>query len=232
MKTTQRFEIDSDGFAANQAYREPWTLVRELIANAFDEKITQCCVELKAAGPSQRGVWITVEDDGPGFGNPSDIYTLYGPTPKKGDPKTRGRWNSGEKEFLSIAREATVETTNCSVHFGKGRVVRKKGISQGTRIKALLPWTAKDLSDTARMLRRFIPPDKVEYTVAVIRGKQNETYRVPVPELVTSAQATLPTVLDKGEGLRPTKRKTTLKVYRPIDVERSAAAEPPVINAE
>ena len=211
------FEIDSKGFAANQSLREPWTLVRELVSNAFDENITECHVEIAAAGDlgngKKRGIWITVTDDGPGFDNPQDIFTLYGDTRKKRDPDVRGRWNSGEKELLSNAREAIVQTKNCAVTFGRNRKVNRKGIEKGTVVRALMPWKKAEIPGIVEKLTMFIPPEGVTYSISVLgpRGQTHTT--IERPKVLTSIDATLPTVIDSGNGLRPTKRKSKVLIF-------------------
>ena len=94
------------------------------------------------SGGKQKGVFVTAEDDGPGFENTKDIYTLYGDTPKRSKPSVRGRFNSGEKEFLAVATEATVETVGKTVIFESKGTRRQKSSdrTKGTKISARLLW--------------------------------------------------------------------------------------------
>ena len=135
--------------------REPWDLVKELIQNAWDEApfATECrvIVESQSDGETTR---ITVEDDGPGFGDISDGYTLMGHTSKRLSPKKRGR-STGEKDVISVAIEAEVET-GAHGHFSTHGVGEETANSRAAVVRALMAW---DEQQAARIrLRRFRPP--------------------------------------------------------------------------
>ena len=87
------FEVDKEGFKALQLGKPKYHTVRELIQNAIDEKITKCVV---VTSFNRGTVTISVEDDGPGFRNLKDAYTLFGATYKQANPELRGRFNLGE----------------------------------------------------------------------------------------------------------------------------------------
>ena len=125
------------------ADREPWTLLKELIQNAWDEAphASECNVTIERG--EQRGTtFIVVEDNGSGFTNPADAWTLMGPTAKRLEPTKRGRFNLGEKEVISVARTATVETVGTTIHFPRdgGREVSRNKRERGTRIELVMPW--------------------------------------------------------------------------------------------
>ena len=112
-----RFEVSTIGMRALHEGRPLWHLVKELIANCWDEEITLCKVDISH---EDRGlIQITVEDDGKGFEDITDSWTLMKPTAKRSNANVRGRFNIGEKELLSIAKYATIETVGHTVKFPK-----------------------------------------------------------------------------------------------------------------
>src|SRR5439155_24587011 len=110
-----KFEVDTRGFAQLQAGREPWRLAKELVSNAFDEaEVTMVMVDLQMR---PEGAVLVVADDGPGFRDLKDAFTLYSWTYKREDPTTRGRFNLDEKEIMALAKKGSIKTTYGSVFF-------------------------------------------------------------------------------------------------------------------
>ena len=126
------FEIDVKGFKELQLGRPKWSFVRELISNAMDEDITVCTVDIAKEG--RKAATITVEDDGAGFDDLKDAYTLFAPTKKRIDPNVRGRFNLGEKELASIAKSMRIESTKGGVQFVNGKRSRTTGITRHSSI--------------------------------------------------------------------------------------------------
>ena len=110
-----RFEVSTEGMRQLHEGRPLWQMVKELVANAWDEDITTCDATIEYV-LEDNNVRITVTDDGKGFTDIADAYTLMAPTPKRGIPGVRGRFNIGEKELISIADTATIETVGQTVH--------------------------------------------------------------------------------------------------------------------
>ena len=208
----QRFAISTQGMRELHIDRPPWMLVKELIQNAWDEapEATVCRVRVK---PEVRpGVTkVVVEDDGPGFSDIADSFTLMKPTPKRMDPTRRGRFNIGEKEVVSVALEAEIRTVGWTVVFpaAGGRGVRRNRRLRGTVVTALLPWDAGQAEELSEMLMRFRPTT----CRLSVNGKE-----VPKREPVSTRQARLPTVLQSEPGgpLRPTRRVTSVDVLEPV----------------
>ena len=208
----ERFAISTQGMRELHVARPPWMLVKELIQNAWDEapEATVCRVRVK---PEVRpGVaQVVVEDDGPGFADIADAFTLMKPTPKRMDPTRRGRFNIGEKEVVSVALEAEIRTVGWTVTFppSGGREVKPNRRQRGTVVTALLPWDAGQSEQLAEMLRRFRPTD----CRLVVNGQE-----VPKREPVSTRQARLPTVLQSEPGgpLRPTRRVASIDVLEPV----------------
>ena len=159
-------------------------------------------------------VW-TVEDDGPGFSDIADAWTIWGWTPKRGRPEVRGRFNLGEKEIISIAKWATVETAGITVEFpeegtySSGRVIHNKGRTRGTLITVALEMTEDEVAETLEVLRRFLTPKGLMYTV----DGENVPYREPAHEL----RRRLPTVIQDSpeEPVRSTSRVADVRVIAP-----------------
>jgi len=204
-----RFEVSTEGMAELQAGRQPWQLVKELVSNAWDETARHCDVTLKSVGRSRAEV--SVFDDGPGFSDIADAWTLMKYTPKRANPEVRGRFNIGEKEILSVAIEASINTAGKAIIFPStgGRVIRKsRFIRDGTMVTCTMPWSQDTISDTERMLRNLLPPEKIEYTV---NGN-----RVLYMKPDVTVEDTLDTVLaPEGPGfpLRNTRRKTKVHLH-------------------
>ena len=200
-----KFEVDTKGFAQLQAGREPWRLAKELVSNAFDEKeVTRAVVTVDRVDGL---VKIQVTDDGLGFRDLKDAYTLYAYTYKREDPTTRGRFNLGEKEILALAKSGSVKTTSGTVSFNQdSREETHKGTKKGTIVTVNMDWTDDDMNDVIQKLTRLIPPTDKVYTVNGIR--------IPNRKPRYEIEATLETVLLAADGLmRPTRRKTIILVY-------------------
>ena len=205
----ERFNVDTQGMRQLHENRHPEQLVKELIQNCFDEDITTCRVRIQPAGIS----WIklVVEDDGPGFSNIRDSYTLMGDTRKRLDPTARGRFNMGEKEVLSIAESAVIETPGHTVTFPPqgGRTIVKNRRTRGTIITAMMPWDEEKAARLEEKLGLIRPPEDIDYRVnnrKILRQKE-----------ITTHSAILDTVIQDGPGepMRPTRRRTHIHVLEP-----------------
>ena len=207
-----RFNVDTQGMRQLHESREPEQLVKELIQNVFDEEATRCSVSVQVL---DNGVRVIVEDDGPGFRNVRDAYTLMGDTPKRLDPERRGRFNMGEKEVLSVARSAKVETAGSTVEFPEdgGRLVSKNRRQRGTKITALMPWGQREAERLVNRLRMFRPPGDIRYTVNLMEIKRSR-------EIITHS-AILDTVIQDAPGtpLRSTRRRTDMQIIEPHEGE-------------
>ena len=158
---TGRFAVSESGMRELNSNREPWDLVKELIQNAWDEApfASECRVTVEPQ-PNSNSTVITVEDDGPGFSDIADAYTLMGHTSKRLHPTKRGRFNIGEKDVISVAIEAEVETVGQTVSFppAGSRKITTNLRDRGTVVKVLMPWDEQQSNELVAMLRRFMPP--------------------------------------------------------------------------
>lgn len=194
---------------ALQSGREPWQLAKELVSNAWDETATKCEVELVSTSP--RKAKLTVWDDGSGFADITDAWTLMKHTPKRLNPTVRGRFNIGEKEILSVADSAVIKTAGKVISFPKsgGRFVRDdKKPFNGTEVSCVLPWGHRQVEATASQLMQLLVPKGMHYKVNGHEVSYTEPYKV--------VEATLETVLQDApyEPMRSTRRKTTVELYR------------------
>ena len=216
MTTKERFTVSHTGMREQHLGREPWELIKELVQNSWDEapQATMCRVSI-APGPDETTTLITVEDDGPGFADISDAYTLMKPTAKRADPRKRGRFNLGEKEVISVAHQAEVETVGQTVSFPEtgGRKVLKNGRTRGTKITALMPWNPRQAEELEQKLSLFRPTD-CELIV-------NFKY-MPARHPVITAEAVMETVLQDGPGepVRRTERKTEIHLIETRNEEQ------------
>lgn len=197
--------------------REPWELIKELIQNSWDEapEATLCTVTIQPKAMNGHTL-VTVEDDGPGFLNISDAYTLMANTPKRADPKKRGRFNLGEKEFISVAHWAKVETAGHTVSFPQsgGRRITPNKRTRGTKITAEMPWSQDQAIQLVQRLWIF-RPNECALTV-------NDA-QVPPREPMARTKANMETVLQEHPGapMRRTRRNTEIELLPRINEDQS-----------
>ena len=210
-----RFEVSTEGMRDLHAGRPLWSLVKELVANSWDEDITLCTVTLrKTSTPDHNEVIeIMVEDDGAGFRDIDDAFTIMAPTIKRLNAVVRGRFNIGEKEILSVSEEGTVETVGTTIHFPKegGREVTPNNRTKGTIVSATIerPWSEYD--ETIEALRAFLPPSNITYTVNGIEAES----RVSIGTTTGSLQTVLASGI--GQPIRYTTRKTPIDIHKPLN---------------
>ena len=66
MTAKARFEVSTEGMAGLHEGRELWSLAKELVANAWDEKTTVCIVNISPlfGENGEERIEVKVEDDG------------------------------------------------------------------------------------------------------------------------------------------------------------------------
>jgi len=206
MTVKNRFEVSTEGMKMLQDGRPLWQLVKELISNAWDEEITSCDVSIKSVGKGT--LLIEVEDDGKGFRDITDAYTIFAPTPKRGQASVRGRFNLGEKELLAIAKDGIVETVGHTVEFPSsgGKKVKRNVRINGTKVSVTLKGRLDSIEPTIEKIKTFIPPKGIRYVINGVLVRERST--------IATTEAVLPTVLaEKDQVLRPTNRKTSIDIY-------------------
>ena len=212
--STERFSVSESGMRELNIGREPWDLVKELIQNAWDEApfSSECRVKVEPQ-PDGKATMIIVEDNGPGFSDIADSYTLMSHTSKRLHPTKRGRFNMGEKEVISVAIEAEVETVGQTVTFpAKGsRKTISNSRTKGTVVRVLMPWNEKESSELIEMLRRFIPPVNCHLFVNGIE--------VPHRPAVAIRSVSLNTIIQDAPNspMRSRQRRTQIHFFEPTD---------------
>jgi len=203
-------DIDLDGFKELQAGRAKWSFVREMISNSLDEKVKNCTVTINTKDPDYL---ITIIDDGEGFKNLKDAYTLFGSTDKRQDPETRGRFNLGDKEFAAVAKSLQIQSTTGTVEFTEDRQRKESNdcTKRGTHVTALVDWTEKEIEEVMNMVQIFQPPRETKLWL--------QTPDDVKPTLVTNSQLVgkemeyLETILLEGFVMEKVSRTTDVLIY-------------------
>jgi len=210
-KTKERFEVSTQGMRQLQSGREPWQLAKELVSNAWDEEsATVCNVTLTSI--TTRQAKLVVFDNGKGFSNVADAYTLMGYTNKRAKPDVRGGFNIGEKEILSVALSASITTGYHKISFPKsgGRSVIKQQTSYtGTTITCLVPWGKRQVEYTIQWLSRMLTPSNITYKVNGIIIEHKTPFFTTNETLETIIESNEP-----GKPMRATRRNTNIELYQ------------------
>ena len=198
------FEVDVNGLKQLQAGKPKHYLVRELVQNAWDEKVSKVKLFLKFGNPIST---ISVEDDSKeGFKDLKDSYTLYKETSKRTNPEQRGRFNLGEKQAFSICESAVVSTTKGTITFDKnGRTETTEKRKSGSLIVCKLKMTKKEFDEMYQFVQLYIVPNHIEFYINGVRSTWMK---------VRSFTTKLTTELSDGEVMRPTIRLTKVNLYK------------------
>ena len=212
------FEVDVKGFRGLMTAKPKWHFVRELISNSLDEVSVEE-IKLKLI-KEPRYLTIVCKDDGDGFERLSDAYTLYAHTKKRSDAEVRGRFNMGEKELASIAKEMTIETTTGKVVFkdDKRKDHPRTKRENGTKVTAKIPCSRTDFAEMLWMVGHFIIPEGKVVHIAFRDDSIENPGRDWDQEYVKEnykVEETLETTLfdEVTGGMRSSKRKTEVLIY-------------------
>lgn len=165
------FEIDDEGWIAQNRGRNLWEVFRELLQNAMDEDTSQIVVEADS-----RRKQVSVADDGNGFRNIRDAWSVFGGD-KGGDPTKRGRFGRGVKEAIASAKWAKLETTGGVVTWdleARERTVDESvGREKGTKITVRNDeWLQRDIREVYNYVKKVWPPEGVKIVVRVKGGNE------------------------------------------------------------
>ncbi len=208
VKDKSWFAVSRKGLRELQEGKPKHFILRELVQNAWDEETKKCAVE----GKWNKGhAFITVEDDNPeGFKDLSHSFTLFAPTEKRSDPEKRGRFNLGEKQVLALCEVASVATTKGVMFFDdRGRRHSKEKREFGSKVSVKVKMTKQEYEEMMEVVKTYLIPRGIGLSV---NGERIE-YRKP--DYVV--EAVLPTEIEEGGVLRPTKRKTKIHILRRND---------------
>ena len=219
--TTEMFTVDPQGLRELEEGRAVWRAPLELVSNVFDEargyegagtvqraRPTRCDIVIEPV-PGSRAHRYMVSDDGAGFLDESDVYTLFGPTPKRSNAAVAGRFNAGEKQLIAVAKTAVVRTGWSTTSFSNDRRTVKKHRTPhtGTSVECVMRWTVAEAEEVVEAIKRCRPPQGLTVTL-------NGETLPDVAEAHCTVRVSLPTtLLSEGHGsMRPTVRKTNVAV--------------------
>lgn len=210
------FTTDKAGLASLLDRRGRHRVLLEPVSNALDEDgVSTVAVELRPV-EGRRGAFVySIEDDSlTGFRRLSDAWTMFASSYKKGDVTKRGRFNLGEKLFLSICESASIASVTGSVTFdADGRHTGEAGRDRGSRFEAVVLMTKQDAERGVALIRTMLVPEGVKVT---LNGERLEP-RTPVHRF----EATLPTEFQDGQGQwRHSARRTAICLHQPAEGEK------------
>ena len=207
------FAVDTDGLKEILGEQPLWRHSVELATNVFDEfngysersKPTTCKVSVERDSKG-RSSWIEVQDDGAGFERIEDVFTFFGTTSKRSTATVSGRFNSGEKQLLALAREWTVETAGKLIKFDGSKRINRSSQNLGTTIRANIVCTRDEETEIIEGFKSLFAPQGLNYTV---NGDQ-------VTRLFYDyfTNVTLPTVILHEGSMSRTARRTGVEVYK------------------
>lgn len=209
------FEGDKEGLAELVERQGKAFIIFELLQNAFDED--DCTAVKVSFNPieGRRGVCtLEVDDNSPeGFKDLSHAYTLFAKSYKKADPTKRGRFNLGEKLVLAICESAKVISTKGTVIFDeKGRTKSSKKTTVGTKFSAVIKINRGEHAEICDEVGSVIIPEHIETTFNGIKLESRKP--------IHTFEASLPTEIADEEGrLKPTTRKTEIRIFEPTEEE-------------
>ena len=208
MNSKSWFEVDKEGLKALQAGKPKHYVLRELIANAFDENIKICTVLTEFVGEKDGTVFIVVADDSPeGFKNLRDTFTLFGDSSKRRDTTKRGRFNLGDKLSIAISEYAKIKTTKGSVIFSeKGRTETNDKTDSGTIVDITLEMKEKEYNEMLKFIENYLPPKGIIFEV------NHKRIDYVAPSFIV--EDTLPTQNEIDGQLRDTQRKTMIHIHK------------------
>jgi hypothetical protein len=214
------FSVDKEGLAQVYARRGPAAPFYELISNAWDEEGVREVTLTVTAVPGQPKVEVRCEDDSTeGFVDLEEARVLFAPSKKKGEAEQRGRFNIGEKLFLSLCTEASIVSTGGTLRFNAdGTTRRARGATeQGTVVTATMRMTREDAIEAFHELDRLITPTHIR-TVITFEGfgEDVQGYIHTAPRgNCTRFEAQLQTELAGEDGvIRQTERIAEVEAWR------------------
>lgn len=202
----KRFEIDTEGFKIQMSEMKLWRLIQEIISNSFDEKqVTK--IQCSIYENKDHKVVVDITDNGNGFRDEKDIYTLFKDSYKRVNKNQRGRYNLGEKQFFARAISGWVKTRETLIEFKEDT----RSITEIQSFKGAQVFAVFDLEEDESLDKTITWVEKV----AVPKTKQltiNGTVVKP-KTLVKKFTARLPTVIAKGANQKMVRRVEDTEIY-------------------
>ena len=218
MKTEKQgnsvFEIDVIGYRAQMAEMEAWRILFEIIANAFDEdSVKKFDIQIKY-DKKKDCIIFEYEDDGDGFQDWTEIFTLHKRSRRRKDPTKSGRFNLGEKQAIILAKLFRIWTGEKGFEFKwfqktAYRNDLKPRKERGTKIYAEYDWNENDLKEINRHLRLVRAPENKECVINGNRLRNDPPIKKIKGELMTEVEA-----LVKGNHVMQKKlRESDIELY-------------------
>lgn len=206
MNTT--FEVSKSGLAKIARRRGLSFIISELWQNCVDTNAKHIEIIFTKLPGRPAAELIVTDDDPDGFKDLSHAYTLFAESEKIRDPEKRGRFNFGEKLVIAICDTSEISSTTGTIVFdskgNRSRSHRKR--EAGSQFKGIIRMTQAEYDECCRSIWLLIPPEGVHTS---FNGKE-----LPHRNPLRTFETVLPTVVADEEGvLRPTKRKTIIRVY-------------------
>lgn len=208
MKNKKWFEVSKEGLRQLWAGKPKDFIVRELVQNAWDEKISKCSF----TSEWQNGIaYLVMEDDSPeGFKDITHAFTLFAPTYKRLIPEKRGRFNVGEKQVLAMCKEAIVSTTKGTVTFSsQGRIHKRLKREKGSIISLTLRMKMDGYKEMLKSVDLYLPPKGIDFRVNDNPILYKEPYKV--------VEVSLPTEIRNADGMVKAYRKTKVNIHKAED---------------
>jgi len=204
MKSSNWFEVDKAGFQALQSGKPKYHAVRELIQNALDEDVKRIIVTTHY---DRGNLDVCVEDDGGGFRDIKDAYTLFADTYKRPDATKRGRFNLGEKQAFAICKSAEIKTTSGTIVFDEnGRHRKREKTEKGTVVQIFMTKvTREEYEEILDFFKLLIVPPSIDLVI----NEESAVQRTPTHTFQTKLQTEY---LKDGE-FKPTKRITDVELF-------------------
>ncbi len=202
----RRFEIDTKGFKTQMSEMKLWRLIQEIVSNSFDEKaVSEISCDVTENKKGQ--VVVEIQDNGTGFRDEKDIYTLFKDSYKRVNKNQRGRYNLGEKQFFARAVSGWVKTGKTLIEFQEDtRRISEIPEFQGAIVHAVFDLEEDEtLGNTISSVEKVAVPEKKNLKV-------NGNYIVP-KTLVKKFKARLPTVIALGANQKMVRRVEDTQVF-------------------
>jgi len=201
--------VDRKGMRQMMSQRPKWFILTEPIQNAWDEQTTCLSVDFRHTGRNRCELVVT--DDSPkGVQDLADLYTLFKPSYKKGNPRQRGWMNKGCKDVLAFVASGSIVTTTGSVIFLEtgDRTTGRRKTKAGTQVSFILELSKADYEEACSVIPMLHVPAHITMTF----NGQPVPHVKPIEKI---AGVVLPTLLadDQGNMTRRTQRKTEIWVY-------------------
>lgn len=210
----KRFEIDTHGFKIQMSEVPLHRLIQEIISNSKDEKPVKN-IDCDLYRNDENLVVVHIVDDGKGFRNTKDIYTLFRDSYKRTNRHQSGMYNLGDKQFFAVAKSGYVRTKTTLIQFDEDERKTTKVLDEGITVVHALFESDESIETMENEIKKLAMPEGKQFRV--------NGMIVPPKKLVKQFTANLRTVVASGENQKMVQvlKEATVKLY-----EKDAEAKP------